>query len=386
MFLFKYCVVLYLVIECICISEDYYDELNAKMTAVSPDNVDARRVGDKKRKSSLLIKDLLKKWQYSDYSDNDDEFKIVVVNSKKKLKLPQTVSTTMETTTAPTTTTIQYVPETSKCTNKPIVLDFNKDYEYIYDDSTSHLPHHTNMSLKKTTTATHTILISEKNDSKIYYTDFFNLVPAAVMPDFNISHLPKKEWFVPETYPCWQLPVLTGELGSRKKTSEIFLTYGANLKNVVVLEKFKKPSWPAFDLNTAALHNKWCEVEPCYGDHTLCLFSGHVISKICDQGYRVKELTMLEEIAVSNTINSMRNRIASDEAEEYRHLPPASNMKQMLYDYDLEKMASAWLHQCLPGPPPCSALDGQYVTQLECTKYADQCCINSYKVDSTYKW
>ncbi|XP_028157270.1 uncharacterized protein LOC114350605 [Ostrinia furnacalis] len=193
-------------------------------------------------------------------------------------------------------------------------------------------------------------------------------------------------WYVPEKYPCWQLPILYGELGRRKKTSNIFLVKGGDLKNVNIPDKDKLRKYMLKpDVPTVSSLNKWCSVEPCYGDHTLCLFTENHVSKVCDENYRVHKPTILEHIAIVNTVNAMRNRIANGAADEYPQLPAAKNMKQIIYDYDLEKMAAAWLRQCLPGPPPCSALDERYVSQLECTKYADECCVNSYKIDPTSK-
>ncbi|XP_046964117.1 uncharacterized protein LOC124533006 [Vanessa cardui] len=232
--------------------------------------------------------------------------------------------------------------------------------------------------------------VNTKSEKYMYNNDtpngrFFNLEPAV---DFENSLKISKNiadnnvWYVPQEFPCWELPILYGELGTKKKKSDVFLIYGGNLINVIdpwttVQSKFK-----ASDPLMSHSINKWCEVEPCYGDHTLCLFSNNGISNICDKNFKVLVPSILDQLTIISTINAMRNRVANGLAKRYTHLPTAANMKQITYDYDLEKMAEAWLSQCLPGAAPCSALDGNIVSQLECTKYMKYCCLRVSKTMS----
>lgn len=222
--------------------------------------------------------------------------------------------------------------------------------------------------------------------NKPYMPDFYNLAPVKLELSSNLAssyfnsskRKVSKIWYVPEEYPCWELPLLYGAPDPVKRSKEVFRISERELKNIRKSNSSKKytkthtnKKLPAKE---ALEESKWCEIQPCYGDHTLCLFSKYKVSKICDSGYHVIAPTTLERIAIANTINSMRNRVASGLAETYQHLPKAANMQQIMYDNDLEMMAAVWLHQCLPGPAPCSALYNEFVTQLECTKYARHCC------------
>lgn len=221
--------------------------------------------------------------------------------------------------------------------------------------------------------------------------DFYNLIPASSVnndfgDNFSAFNLLNNVWYVPENYPCWELPILYGELGKSMLATDVFLVYPGNLKNVIETEEeLSQPSRSLY-IPVSQTMNKWCAAGPCYGDHTLCLFSDKTNSKLCRRGYTVSTPTMIEQIGLVNTVNSMRNRIANGETDIYKHLPKAADMNQLIYDFDLESMAEAWLHQCLPGPAACSALDGNYVTQLECTKHAKHCCIDSYKTEKASKW
>ncbi|CAH4027719.1 unnamed protein product [Pieris brassicae] len=267
-----------------------------------------------------------------------------------------------------------FVQNYSKFVSK---LDVFKDYVYLYDDNAeSNVLRNDNMSqlYQKQTT----INMTEAQKLKEYAIKFYNLEPAAASSVLN--DIPRdnnqKVWYVPENYPCWELPLLYGELGQRMNTTEVFLIFGGRLKNVVD-PGYNETVYKTPSSSTSYLPNRWCGVLPCYGDHTLCLFPGDNLSKLCEKGYNVQVPSILDQIALVNTINSMRNRVASGESDRYSHLPPAANMKEINYDYDLQKVSEAWLRQCLPGPAPCSALDGETVSHLECTKYADNCCFKS---------
>lgn len=226
---------------------------------------------------------------------------------------------------------------------------------------------------------------TDNSTDNLVLAEMFNMEPAIEQFDplsYDIP-IPKDTWYVPESYPCWDLPILYGKQKKRKTSDgKVFLMYAPSLIDVVD----KDESEPKFirDYNREPTDNKWCTMPPCYGDHILCLFPHQVFSPFCGAGYKAKRPTTMQRVAIVNTVNSIRNHIAlgSKAQNEYPYLPPAANMRQILYDYDLESMARRWLRQCLPGPSPCVALDSNYVSQLECTKYAENCC---YNLDSS-KW
>lgn len=237
----------------------------------------------------------------------------------------------------------------------------------------------------------------DEDDTDKLSIDFYNVMPATTVSNDNEgvgsnSFTNNNIWYVPENSPCWDLPILYGEMKSNRLLdgtpldSQVFLMYPGTLKNVRETKEEQIQPTRSLSIPMSQTMNKWCAAGPCYGDHTMCLFSEKTNSKLCRNGYTVTTPTMVEQIGLVNTVNSMRNRIANGETLKYKHLPKAANMNQLIYDFDLESMAVAWLHQCLPGPAACSALDGNYVTQLECTKHAQHCCISSFKTERASKW
>lgn len=228
---------------------------------------------------------------------------------------------------------------------------------------------------------------NQSDISKLQHVRFYNLEPAVT----HITNIEKSKvllrdnvWYVPQEFPCWELPVIYGEMRNKKKKSEIFLIYGGKLDNVIDNWTEAQNLYKVGDPPISHIFNKWCRLQPCYADHTLCLFPSPEVSNICDKGYKVLVPTVLDQITIIRTINSMRNRVAHGLVNKYSHLPTAANMKQINYDYDLEKIAEAWLRQCLPGAAPCSALDGLMVSQLECTKYMKYCCLKKLKTRSLW--
>ncbi|CAG9104272.1 unnamed protein product [Plutella xylostella] len=184
-------------------------------------------------------------------------------------------------------------------------------------------------------------------------------------------------WVVPEQVPCWDLPILYGDMEPRKH--EVFSIHIEELRNVKYENRTKKSSSisprPLKNNDNPRKKCKWCLKAPCYADHTLCFFADNN-SVFCDSQYKVKTPNVLDQMVIVNTINAMRNRVATRQSKTYKHLPTAANMKQLIYNYDLQKMAITWLKQCLPGPATCSALNNELVGELECTKYAKFCCLN----------
>ncbi|KAL4711793.1 hypothetical protein ACJJTC_005962 [Scirpophaga incertulas] len=259
-------------------------------------------------------------------------------------------------------------------------LELLNEYEYIYDDNKT-------MPLMATLPTENPIVnidqFTENNNDHVKLSDdrviSYNVKPAAIMPltHKTVTTEQSDVWYIPENYACWRLPFLYGELGMKRYSDDIFTIYRSMLKNVINMHDIKStPNHEEVVAPILQTFNKWCGIEPCYGDHILCLFTNNVKSKLCDRSYKVFTPTMFEQIALVNTINAMRNRIATGVSDEYPHLPPAANMNQIMYDNDLEKMSRAWLNQCLPGPAPCAALNNKLVTHLECTRYARYCCID----------
>ncbi|CAB3246237.1 unnamed protein product [Arctia plantaginis] len=279
-----------------------------------------------------------------------------------------------------------------------IYLDILKDYVYQYNEPVTvrqilrqQKDKFKNDLLKSNKTTETNISKSDYVTSEKLVVDFYNLQPATPPNETENEETGKlgyyydiqkyvndSVWYVPENLPCWDLPILYAELGQKKKEG-VFLTYGGSLKNVVEKYEAEKLANKKFNIPISQILNKWCASDPCYGDHTLCLFSDSTNSKLCVSGYEVLSPSMGERIALVNTVNSMRNRIATGVTDLYKHLPTATDMNQLIYDFDLQTMAEAWLRQCLPGPSTCSSLEGNYVAQLECTKYTDLCCTKSYK-------
>lgn len=386
--LFVCCAFSVLIVHCHGIAEEYYDDRFVEDVPLLVNNtLDSSGAGGILQNSSLdQNKSSRKIYDNPNFNhEHDDELKIFVIGSNDEKYRSKILSfTTTKPSTKTTQSRLKYVT-TDNITTREQSLHFFRDYEYVYsDDTTQEKPF---LVIPEDDVGSSTSVNTEQNKTKVFHTDFYNLEPAAVIPKLNENVMPDtRMWYVPEKYPCWELPVLYGELGKKKNTSEIFLVNNGDLKNVIEVQRQNKPIFKTPDFQESNPLNKWCAAQPCYGDHTLCLFSDNSISKICDSKYTVGFPTIVRTIEIVNTVNAMRNRIANGAADEYRQLPPAQNMKQIIYDYDLEKMAAAWLRQCLPGPPPCSALDDHYVTQLECTKYADKCCINSDSIDPTSKW
>lgn len=401
-------------IQCIAIPPDYY---SGEIEEYG-ENIDNNTEDIKKYYSEepLINNVTIQSSDFDSDDENDGFFEIYVATKKTHKKHYTKGVTEYSTKTSVIVKNISHKIDNSKILRQQSipnstfrVIDIFGDYDYIYDEGSStsgfkqlreDLGHNEENIItakpdenQEVTNSSVAYENSQKFDNKSlkYLPEFFNLEPAAGVLKYKKlsegSVNKDKVWYVPEKYPCWQLPVIYGELGRKKKVSEIFLVYFSRLKNVI---DDNSPKFPVpkdfFIIEPAKLVNKWCSVPPCYGDHTLCLFPHKTYSQLCDKQYTVHTPSMSEQMAIVNTVNSMRNSVARGTAEEYIHLPPAANMKQVLYDFDLQEMAEVWLRQCLPGLAPCSSLDNEYIMQLECTKYAEYCCINSYKGDLTINW
>lgn len=279
------------------------------------------------------------------------------------------------------------VETSNKSTTKGFPVGMFEEYEYMYDDKMNNCCQPVLRHEENNKTGTFGLKIPMQNDSEnLRYTDYFNLSPALEsikLKESMTSKSVKSVWYVPENYPCWNLPFIYGKLGQRPQTSNVFVIYSGDLS--VEHEPQEDKEEVSGDTSYSA-SNLWCEQEPCYGDHTLCLFPDDKISEICENYYHVKSPNILEQTALVNTINSMRNRVAMGTADVYSHLPTASNMEQIIYDYDLARMANRWLRQCLPGPAACSSLRNDLITQLECTKSAKECCLFFNPTETEPKW
>lgn len=209
--------------------------------------------------------------------------------------------------------------------------------------------------------------------------NFFNLKPKVIELPMNMS-VPEigdnmLVWYIPERSNCFfDMPLVFGFKNYDFNGDGVFRLHNVGLKNVRLHERSEGLTRKKPYSGTPYVSNKWCNILPCYGDHTLCLFPDKKMSAICKKDYRVRTPLSHEQTLLVKTVNSMRNRVARGKSNHYKHLPTAANMKQMRYDLDLEEMAAAWLRQCSPGPAPCVSLDTEYVTQLECSKIANKCC------------
>lgn len=207
---------------------------------------------------------------------------------------------------------------------------------------------------------------------------FYNIKP-------NIIHLDKSrlsqdervtKWYIPEKLRCQSdLPLLYGTLNFDSTGDKVFLIHEDSLANVTLSKATPKPKRRPLP-SVATSRDRWCTIPPCYGDHSLCLFADDKLGELCEDGYKVVTPTAYEQMALTNTLNAMRNRVANGQALRYKHLGKAANMKRISYDRDLESMVTAWLRQCTPGPAHCVALEWNTVSQLECTKQARHCCHN----------
>lgn len=405
----------FIIVECRCVGVDYYlgkepepQEQNANETL--PEPVADEQQTNHRKFLNASYKENLNQSKDSDYGQYEglSEIEEDMVNKAFESKQPNDMSNEYFDTKAedlevgydPNLMLRHNLHDVSK---KKLLHDVSKDYVYNYEeplnitnyqvlrDKNESIETQTEFDFNKIVILKNVKSETENTHPKVSI-DFYNLVPAvSVNKDnddafSNYSVLDSNVWYVPEITQCWELPMLHGELGQAKKSNEVFLMYSGELKNVI--ETTNEPSQPSRPLYipVSQTMNKWCAAGPCYGDHTLCLFSDRSNSQLCRPGYVVSTPSMIEQIGLVNTINSMRNRIANGETDIYPHLPKAADMNQLIYDFDLESMAAAWLHQCLPGPASCSALEGTYVTQLECTKYARHCCIDSFKSEKASKW
>lgn len=285
-----------------------------------------------------------------------------------------------------TTTTISLRPEQ---------VFFEYHYDYSAYDSPNYVPLDENTRVWRTTSK---YLGAVTNKTFDTFSELFNLEAVAENLNFNSTHVTSQEtWYVIEDYPCWELPLIYGEIdrtvthqlqfGNLNRRSPVFQMYPKYLKNVIVTNDTVDEQGEKDD-NIQYNVNKWCRIAPCYGDHTMCLFPKNVKAGFCGRGYTVSVPPVNEQTAFVSSLNSIRNAVASgDKSYHHPQIPRvkgATNMKKILYDYELQLMAERWLLQCLPGPSPCCSLDNTFVTQLECTKLTEHCCMEKHVVTKWY--
>ncbi|CAH2232562.1 jg22215 [Pararge aegeria aegeria] len=389
----KILIIFALISETLGVGIDYYiDQDNNPVTLYTATNVNAvRRTLESNRISQTNIS--VHGTLYSNYKDTnknediEDGDIIVSYNiEERKTHFEKSFSTHQKTPKNLEGRNRSIIPAVKSAQNSvqttlPFNLNSFEEYDYknFNDKDDSGL-----LALRHQVAGDRLSSLPNKTENDTPYAKFYNLEPA-VNQDLNLNmtkYMFDKTWYVPQEFPCWDLPILYGELGAKKNKYNVFLIYGGNLVNVIESSTEKETNYKPVEPQISHVINKWCEVEPCYGDHTLCIFPSLAKSNICDKQYTVHVPSILDQSAVVNTINTMRNHIANGISKRYPHLPSAANMKQVTYDYDLEDMAEAWLRQCLPGSAPCSALDGNLVSHLECTKYAKYCCTKTSKRNS----
>lgn len=365
-------------------SEDLTDDNNDNA------NMDARRNVDDSEEEDPSFGDIVFA-DASDTEDYDDDSKITrnsnnttdenynnentTDNSQNKTFLPnnsQTETTTRE-------------------SLRPEQIFFEYHYDYSESDSPNYVPRDGDTTPSHSTSKYPPLVTNKTFD---IFSDLFNLESVAENVHFNLTHPPSHNtWYVIEDYPCWDLPLIYGEIdqtvlsqfeyGNLKRRSSVFQMYPKYLKNVIISnETMEDP--PERDENIQYNVNKWCRIAPCYGDHTMCLFPRRVTAGFCGRGYTVSVPPVHEQTAFIFSLNSIRNAVASGDKSQHHpqipHVVGATNMKKILYDYELQLMAERWLLQCLPGPSHCCSLDNAFVTQLECTKLTDHCCMEKHVV------
>lgn len=397
----KTCILLVLAQKCCSASIEYilgtedieevYDE-NDEVSDDNNANLDARRTVDDSEEEDPGFGDIV----FADASDSD-----YYDNSKRTRN---SNSTTDE---------VYYIDNnTDDSGNETFFSNNNSDiksttreslrpeqvfFEYNYDYSQYDSP---NYDLRdKNTRPSHTTLKYPMVTNKSFdtFNELFNLEAVAENLNFNSTHeRPEETWYVIEDYPCWELPLIYGEIESvsrhfnhanLRRRSPVFQMYPKYLKNVIATNDTDEESVERDD-NIQYNVNKWCRIAPCYGDHTMCLFPKRVKAGFCGRGYTVSVPSVSEQTAFISSLNSIRNAVASgDKSYHHPQIPRvkgATNMKKILYDYELQLMAERWLLQCLPGPSPCCSLDNTFVTQLECTKLTEHCCIEKHTVTKWY--
>lgn len=62
------------------------------------------------------------------------------------------------------------------------------------------------------------------------------------------------------------------------------------------------------------------------------MYPADAYSVICSPRYKVVGPTIMQQVALVNTINAMRNYVAKGTPDSYPYLPPAANMKQITYN------------------------------------------------------
>lgn len=367
-------------------TEELYEESGDEMAENNDENVDARRNVEDSEEEDPSFGDIV----FADASDTDyyDDSKITrnfndtTEESYTRITFDGNQSSDF----------IEQTENTTKVSLRPEQVFFDYHYEYYESDSSKYDPQCTKVHYS---TPNYQPLVTNKTFDT--FSELFNLESVAEHLHFNITREQLDEtWYVVEDYPCWKLPLIFGEVDQSttqfdneplNRRSPVFQMYPKYLKNVVTTndttEKLKRR-----DNNIQYNANKWCRIAPCYGDHTMCLFPTRVPAGFCGRGYTVSVPPFSEQSAFIFSLNSIRNAVASGDKSHYHpqlpHVMGATNMKKILYDYELQLMAERWLLQCLPGPSPCCSLDDAFVTQLECTKLTTHCCTEKHVVTQWY--
>ncbi|KAK6629942.1 hypothetical protein RUM43_003763 [Polyplax serrata] len=89
---------------------------------------------------------------------------------------------------------------------------------------------------------------------------------------------------------------------------------------------------------------KLCEVP---GDHTMCKFSSAGLSARCSPNLQ-EPLGAADKTRILLLHNRFRNAVATgSEKNKYSKLPTSSNMRQIYWDEELEKISTRWAEQCV---------------------------------------
>lgn len=268
-------------------------------------------------------------------------------------------------------------------TKQTFINPLYDEYEDSYTSTLKLFRHQSHTSIRRVNNFQET---SEQQPNLL--NKFYDVKPKTIRPSKKRLNYENKQnseglrkvWYILEEHSCeLDSPLIYGSVPAQDGNN-IFKIHNEGIVNISIsAETPQRSRKPAVSLYPV---NRWCNMPPCYADHTLCQYNDNKYSSLCEPKYYVHVLSPHERGMMVNMMNSMRNRVASGLVKKYKHLPTAANMNQLLYDIDLENMALSWLFQCKPGPAPCVAMDGP-VSQLECTKRVQNCCYGRNRLFKT---
>jgi len=131
--------------------------------------------------------------------------------------------------------------------------------------------------------------------------------------------------------------------------------------------------------------NKFCDKSK---EHTMCKYIGP--SKECAKKTSFRTLSKDAKQAILDKHNALRRKVAKGE-EKFNNQPKAADMREMVWNDELEKVAQRWSDQCTFGhDKERKKLDGTYVGQNAyismTTADTDETEANNQAVNSVQAW